>query len=156
LWHGSAAVAGEGTIGAGWNRVYNRELSAVPFNHHAEHRHHIPRPRCRVTNRPEDDAALRRRGSLTVWFTDEAIAVWRATANHARRAAALFDPGDHHGADDARGLRSGIAADRRLIGSLVDLLGLALAVPDHSTLSRRSKTLDVPPVRCICWWTALA
>jgi hypothetical protein len=31
---------------------------------------------------------------------------------HARRAAALFDPGDHHGADDARSLRSGIAADR--------------------------------------------
>jgi hypothetical protein len=35
------------------------------------------------------------------------------TANHARRAAPLFDPGDHHGADDAHGLRSGIAANRR-------------------------------------------
>jgi hypothetical protein len=30
-----------------------------------------------VTNRAEYDAALRRRGSLTVWFTDEAIAAWR-------------------------------------------------------------------------------
>jgi hypothetical protein len=36
-----------------------------------------------------------------------------------------------------------------LIGSVVELLGLALAVPDHSTLSRRSKTLEVPPcLRC--------
>jgi hypothetical protein len=34
-----------------------------------------------------------------------------------------------------------------LIGSIVALLGLALAVPDHSTLSRRSKTLEVPPLR---------
>jgi hypothetical protein len=34
-----------------------------------------------------------------------------------------------------------------LIGSVVELLGLALAVPDHSTLSRRSKTLEVPPCR---------
>ena len=34
------------------------------------------------------------------------------TANHARRAAPLFAPGDHHGANDAHGLRSGIAADR--------------------------------------------
>ena len=51
---------------------------AVPFKHHAEHRHHIPKPRYRVTNWPEYDAALRRRGSLTVWFTDEAIAAWRA------------------------------------------------------------------------------
>ena len=31
-----------------------------------------------------------------------------------------------------------------LIGSIVGLLGLALAVPDHSTLSRRAKTLEVP------------
>jgi hypothetical protein len=51
---------------------------AVPFKHHAEHRHHIPKPRYRVTNWPEYDAALRRRGSLTVWITDEAIAAWRA------------------------------------------------------------------------------
>src|ERR1022692_3980749 len=51
---------------------------AVPFKHHAEHRHHIPKPRYRVTNWREYDAALRRRGSLTVWITDEAIAAWRA------------------------------------------------------------------------------
>ena len=34
-----------------------------------------------------------------------------------------------------------------LIGSVIDRLGLALAVPDYSTLSRRSKTLDVPSRR---------
>ena len=31
-----------------------------------------------------------------------------------------------------------------LIGSIIGLLGLELAVPDHSTLSRRAKTLEVP------------
>jgi len=68
------------------------------------------------------------------------------TANHFQRVAPLFDPGDHHDADNARGLRSGIAPDQGLI-SIIDLLGLALALPDHSTLSRRSKTLEVPPCR---------
>jgi hypothetical protein len=34
-----------------------------------------------------------------------------------------------------------------LIGSVIGLLGLDLAVPDHSTLSRRAKTLEVPPLR---------
>jgi hypothetical protein len=34
-----------------------------------------------------------------------------------------------------------------LIGSVIALLGLDLAVPDHSTLSRRAKTLKVPPLR---------
>jgi hypothetical protein len=52
--------------------------SVLPFKHHAEHRHHIPKPRYRVTNWPEYDASLKRRGSLTVWFTDEAVAAWRA------------------------------------------------------------------------------
>jgi hypothetical protein len=31
-----------------------------------------------------------------------------------------------------------------LIRSIISLLGLNLAVPDHSTLSRRAETLDVP------------
>jgi hypothetical protein len=34
-----------------------------------------------------------------------------------------------------------------LIGSVIGQLGLDLAVPDHTTLSRRAKTLDVPPLR---------
>ena len=47
-------------------------MPAVPFKTNAACRHHIPRQRHRVTNWPAYDAALRRRGSLTVWFTDEA------------------------------------------------------------------------------------
>ncbi len=53
-------------------------MSAVPFKANAAGRHHIPRQRHRVTNWPDYDAALRQRGSLTVWFTEEAIAAWRA------------------------------------------------------------------------------
>jgi hypothetical protein len=34
-----------------------------------------------------------------------------------------------------------------LIGSVLHLLGLELAVPDHSTLSRRAETLEVPRPR---------
>ena len=41
-------------------------------------RHHIPRPKRRVTNWSEYNEALRQRGSLTVWFTDAAIAAWKA------------------------------------------------------------------------------
>src|SRR6202051_2625294 len=66
-----------GLGGRGWS-PFSVGKPAVPFKHHAARRHHIPKPRYRVTNWPEYDAALRRRGSLTVWFTDEAIAAWRA------------------------------------------------------------------------------
>ena len=50
----------------------------VPFKHHLKGRRHIPWQRHRVTNWRDYDAALRNRGSLTVWFTEEALAGWRA------------------------------------------------------------------------------
>src|SRR3954453_6139349 len=50
----------------------------MPFKANADRRHHIPKQRRRVTNWAAYDAALRQRGSLTVWFTDAAIAAWRA------------------------------------------------------------------------------
>lgn len=48
-----------------------------------------------------------------------------------------------------------------LVGSVIGLPGFILAVPDHSTLSRRAETLGLPrPHRdggpCTCWWTAAA
>jgi hypothetical protein len=50
----------------------------VPFKANAPRRHHIPKQRRRVTNWAAYDAALRQRGSLTVWFTEAAIAAWHA------------------------------------------------------------------------------
>src|SRR3954453_15575078 len=50
----------------------------MPFKLNQNRRHHIPKQKHRVTNWPAYDAALRQRGSLTVWFSDEAIAAWRA------------------------------------------------------------------------------
>ena len=67
-------------------------MLVMPFNHNQKrHRHrHIPRTPRRVTNWPAYDASLRQRGSLTVWFTDNAITGWAAAhdAHDARRAAA--------------------------------------------------------------------
>jgi hypothetical protein len=91
---------------------------------------------------------LRKRGGLTVWVTDEAIAAWRAelrtTPGGQPRYSALA-------ITTALTLRAvfGLALRQTegLIGSVIALLGLDLAVPDHSTLSRRAKTLEVTPFR---------
>jgi hypothetical protein len=50
----------------------------MPNKYNADRRHHILRPKRRVTNWADYNEALRQRGSLTVWFTDAAIAVWKA------------------------------------------------------------------------------
>ena len=45
-----------------------------PHKKNANGRHHIPKMRHAVTNWAEYEVGLRRRGSLTLWITEEAIA----------------------------------------------------------------------------------
>lgn len=54
------------------------QVRFVPFKANAARRHHIPKQPHRATNSAVCDAALRQRGSLTVWFTGAAIAAWKA------------------------------------------------------------------------------
>ena len=59
----------------------------------------------------------------------------------------LFAAGNPDGADPARSVRLAYRQAEGLIASIISLLGLALRVPDHTTLSRRSTTLTVPRPR---------
>jgi hypothetical protein len=56
----------------------------LPLKANAGRRHRIPKQRFRATSWSEYDAALRGRSSLTVWFTDAAIAAWQAEPRTAR------------------------------------------------------------------------
>ena len=50
----------------------------MPHKYNTDRRYCIPRARYKVTNWSAYEAGLRQRGSLTIWFTDEVIAAWRA------------------------------------------------------------------------------
>jgi hypothetical protein len=129
----------------------------VPFKANAARRHRIPKQRHRVTNWSEYDAALRQRGSLTVWFSDEAIAAWQAEPRTTRGGQPHYSPLAIRAV-----FRLALRQTEGLISSILRLLGLDLAVPDHSTLSRRAEALEsqrpvpAPEDRCTCWWTARA
>src|SRR5829696_4024342 len=121
---------------------------AVPFKANRDRRHRIPRQRHRVTNWAAYDAGLRARGSLTVWFTDAAIAAWRAEPRTARGGQPSYSALAITTALTLRAVfHLALRQTEGLIGSLLHLLGLDLAVPDHSTLSRRAETLEVPRPR---------
>ncbi len=45
----------------------------MPYKHNEPRRHKIPKARYKIANWAEYDAALRRRGSLTVWVTPESL-----------------------------------------------------------------------------------
>jgi transposase len=91
---------------------------------------------------------LRRRGSLTVWFTDEAIAAWAAEPRTTRGGQPWYSPLAIQTALTLRTVfRLALRQTEGLIGSIIRLLGLDLSIPDHTTLSRRAETLEVPRPR---------
>src|SRR4051812_6958690 len=118
---------------------------AVPFKAKAACRHHIPKQKHRVTNWAEYDTALRARGSLTVWFTPEAVAAWAAAPRTTRGGQASYSDLAIATALTLRAVfRLALRQTEGLIGSVLQLLDLDLLVPDHSTLSRRAETLAMP------------
>ena len=96
-----------------------------------------PRARYRGRDWATYDRALARRGDITVWVSPEAVAGWRAPAGRrtfsdAAIAAALAVRAVY---------RLALRQAEGLIASIFGLLGLALPVPDHTTLSRRGRVL---------------
>jgi len=117
----------------------------LPFKLNQDRRRHIPKQKRKVTNSAAYDAALRQRGSLTVWFTDEAVAAWTAEPRTTQGGQRWYSPLAIMTALTLRAVfRLALRQTEGLIGSIIGLLGLTLAVPDHTTLSRRAATLDVP------------
>ena len=120
----------------------------MPFKLNADRRHHIPKQKFKVTNWRDYDASLRQRGSLTVWVTEEAIAAWTAEPRTTRGGQRTYSPLAILTALTLRAVfRLALRQTEGLIGSVIRLLRLDLAVPDHSTLSRRAETLEVPRPR---------
>jgi hypothetical protein len=122
----------------------------MPFKHHADRRHKFAEARYRVRNWREYEAGLRRRGSLTLWLTDEAIAAWSAPGRTTPGGQPIYSD---LAIETTLMLRLVFHLPLRqtegFLASLVQLLDLAITVPDHSTLSRRAA--DLPIVSRKAW-----
>lgn len=98
----------------------------------------------RVKNWSAYDQALVQRGSLTFWLSDDFAQTWEHCGEKQRGAQFTYS---------AQALETMLTVkevfhltNRQVEGfmrSLFELLHLALPVPDHSTVSRRGKTLKV-------------
>src|SRR4051795_1173091 len=118
----------------------------MPHKYNADRRHRIPKTRYKVMNWRDYEAGLRKRGSLTIWFTEEAIAAWRAAPRTTPGGQARYSD---LAVETSLILRTVFPQPLRqtegLVVSLLELMGLDLPVPDHSTVSRRSRTLTMAP-----------
>jgi transposase len=118
----------------------------MPYKFNEGRRHKFPKARYRVTNWSDYDAALARRGELTVWLTDEAIAAWHAPATGERGGQPIYST---IAMETALTLRlvfhQPLRQTEGLLRSIAALLDIEIAIPDHTTLSRRGGGLTVLP-----------
>jgi Transposase DDE domain len=116
----------------------------MPSPANAARRPPFPKARYRVSNWGEYDRALQNRGSLTVWVTPEAIAAWQAPPTGQRGRSPFYS---NLAIETGHLLRCAFGRPWRqtegLLRSVVTLLGVNLAVPDHTTFSRRSVGLSL-------------
>src|SRR5271165_897686 len=120
----------------------------MPYKANADRRHKIPTARYRVTNWPDYDAALVRRGSLTLWVTEEALAAWHAPVTGKRGGQPVYsDVAIETGLTLRLVFHQPLRQTEGAMRSIVDLLGVELAIPDHTTFSRRGGGLKVLPQR---------
>ena len=98
----------------------------------------------RVRNWPAYDAGLQQRGSLTVWFTPQAVEA-SVLSRAAPTGGAIYLFGGRHpnGVDLAAVVSLALRQTEGFVASILALMGLAVRVPDHTTLSRRQAGLTV-------------
>ena len=113
-----------------------------------------------MTNWAAYDIALRQRGSLTVWFTEAAIAAWKAEPRCTRGGQPRYSALAITTALTLRAVfHLALRQTEGLIASLLGLLGLDLAA---QTIRRsadgarhcRCHDHDQAANRFTCWWTA--
>jgi len=114
----------------------------MPNKHNVNDRHHIPKMKFTVRNWREYDAALRARGSLTLWVTPEAIDSWSAMPRSTRGGQSSYSGLAIETSLMLRLVfRQPLRQTEGLMASIFELLGVELNAPDHSTVSRRAMVM---------------
>ena len=120
----------------------------MPYKFNEGRRHKIPKASYRVTNWPAYEAALVRRGSLTMWLTEEAIGAWYAPATGGQGGQPVYsDLAIETGLALRLVLHQPLRQTEGALRSIADLLGAQIRIPDHTTFSRRGGKLKVLPRR---------
>lgn len=112
--------------------------------HKRSHRHPKYKTAYRVKNWHEYDQALRDRGDITLWISQDAIDAWTPPQTGKRGAQLLYSD---IAIETALTLRLLFCLPLRqtegFLHSILTLMGVTLPCPDHTTLSRRNATVAI-------------
>jgi hypothetical protein len=86
--------------------------------------------------------------TLTVWFTEDAVAAWQAPATRERGGQPIYSAiAIETGFALCLVVRQPLRQTEGLLRSIANLLEIDIAIPDHTTLSRRGGGLTILPMR---------
>ena len=120
---------------ASTHRICNRQYKTDPNK---------VRQRFQVRNWKDYNAALVRRGCLTVWLDEDVLRAWKYTGTHKRGAPLQYSTLAITCALPIRHLfRLPLRATEGFLQSVFALLNCSLPVPDYTTLCRRARCLAV-------------
>ncbi|HAS24420.1 MAG TPA: IS5 family transposase [Vibrio sp.] len=99
----------------------------------------------KITNWAEYNKALCKRGSVTFWIDDSAIDVWKCKTHHGKRGRGFqYSDTAIETALMIKGIFSlPLRALQGFIDSIFELLDVPLTSPDYTSISKRSKTVQV-------------
>src|SRR5450830_850390 len=111
----------------------------VPYKHSQSRSHKFTKPKYKVTNWPEYNDALRRRGDITIWFSHDAITWWRPAKTGARGRPQEYSA---HAIETAILIRQVFHLPLRqtegFMNSVARMMGSDISIPDFSSISKRS------------------
>jgi hypothetical protein len=119
-------------------------VRSLPYKLNESRRRRMPKAKYRVTTWSGYGAALVKRGNLTAWMVEEAITAWQAPATRKRGGQPVYS---------ALAIETGLMLrlvfhrplrqTEGLLRSIADGLAIDIAIPDHTTLSRRKGGLTI-------------
>ncbi len=111
----------------------------MPHRHPKRRQYKYTKKPYRIRSWPAYETALRKRGELTLWFSEEAIEAWHTPSSGKPGGQRVYSD---RAIETALTVRTVCHLDLRqaegFLRSVSALLNLETRIPDHSTLSRRS------------------
>ena len=117
----------------------------MPYKLKNNRRHKFDKSKYKIRNWREYEQGLVNRGSLTVWFSEDAMAAWKPIIEEKKRGAQsqYSDMAIQTVLTLRKVYKLGLRQVEGFVKSIINLLELELDTPYHSTLSRRSATIKL-------------
>jgi hypothetical protein len=117
----------------------------MPYKFNESRRHKIKKALYKVTNWAEYNDALRNRGDITIWFTQDAVDHWRPAKTGGRGRPVEYSD---HTIETAMLIRQvfklALRQTEGFMTSIARIMGAAIAIPDFSCISKR--TVKLPAI----------